>query len=110
MQSKFRWVLPLNLQSSSQVFLLGKVLNKHVTCLVFAADVPCSAQPLLQCSQLECGVSDQSDCSHSFQELPAESTQHQKGCSKYLLSALKSWYFWMHCDYYLTLMRFCFSF
>lgn len=52
---------------------------------------------------------DQSDCSHSLQWLPAESTWNQKGYSKYFPSALTSWYFWMHCDYYLTLMHFSFK-
>lgn len=66
MQSKFKWVLPLNLQSSSKCSCSLKRQNKHVTCPVTAADVACSAQPLLQCSQLERGVSQTSQTVFSF--------------------------------------------
>lgn len=46
MQSTFKWVLPLNLQSSSKCIYSLKRRNKHRTCLVIATDVIYSLQPL----------------------------------------------------------------
>lgn len=92
MQSRFKWVLPLNLQSVSLCIYSLKRRNKHLLSLVIAIDVTyplqllCSSDVALAGSMVSCLLVRLH--SGTLQQLPTASTWPWKGCSKYFPSAL----------------------